>query len=308
MQATATRRNTRLTTFVGFIVMVLIWGSFPVATKIGIQHAPPLLLSSTRFTLAFVVLAVIIRLQRKRLWISAKQHWHIFVVSLFMVSIPSSIFFASTPYAPVSVLTLLWAPTPIFTVLFNIRGSGEAHGWRLFASLCVGAIGVLIVLVGHIPFWPGTTEHGLALASRGPTMIAELAVLSSSAIYGLGMRLAKQENNDIPVTVFTTWQSFYTAAFVALMSLIFERGYVFHPTLATFGVLLYLVIFCSCISFFLVFWLIRRIGAIRTAYSDFIIPGVTLILSYFLLGESLTLAKLGGFVLVMLGCVLVETS
>lgn len=53
-------------------------------------------------------------------------------------------------------------------------------------------------------------------------------------------------------------------------------------------------------------WLIRRIGAIRTAYGDFIIPGVTLLLSYLLLGESLTLAKVGGFVLVMLGCVLVE--
>ena len=57
--------------------------------------------------------------------------------------------------------------------------------------------------------------------------------------------------------------------------------------------------------FFLTFWLIRRIGAIRTAYGDFIIPGVTLVLSYLLLGESLTPAKIGGFALVMVGCALI---
>jgi drug/metabolite transporter (DMT)-like permease len=54
------------------------------------------------------------------------------------------------------------------------------------------------------------------------------------------------------------------------------------------------------------FWLIRHIGAIRTAYGAFIIPGVTLILSYFLLGESLALAKITGLALVILGVILVE--
>nr|HET6901078.1 EamA family transporter [Ktedonobacteraceae bacterium] len=55
-----------------------------------------------------------------------------------------------------------------------------------------------------------------------------------------------------------------------------------------------------------VFWLIRRIGVIRIGYSDFIIPAVTLMLSFLILGESLTWAKVGGMVLVLLGVVLVE--
>jgi drug/metabolite transporter (DMT)-like permease len=88
-------------------------------------------------------------------------------------------------------------------------------------------------------------------------------------------------------------------------SLIFEHGYLLQPTWTTFTALLYLVVFCSCLSFFLTFWHIRRIGAMRTAYGDFIIPGVTLVLSYLLLGESLTPAKIGGFVLVMVGCALI---
>ena len=294
--------NPHTTTLLGFICMVLIWGSFPVVAKIGVENAPPLMLSSIRFLLAGGVMAIAASLQRKRMWIKLRQHWQIFIVSLFMVGIPSCVFFAAAPYASIGVLTLMWATSPIFTSICNVGGTGEVRGWRLLVSLVIGAIGILVVLTGGIPFLTGT----FVFASRGSALIAELAVLASAAVYGFGMWLAKRNNNDVPVTVFTGWQVFYTGVFVGIISLFVERGQVFHVTLTTASVLLYLVIFCSCISFFLTFWLIRRIGAIRTSYSDFIIPGVTLLLSYLFLGESLTLAKVGGFVLVMVGCVLVE--
>ena len=74
------------------------------------------------------------------------------------------------------------------------------------------------------------------------------------------------------------------------MSLIFERGHISSLTWVTLDVLIYLT-----------FWLIRRIGTIRTVYSGF------LILSFLILGEDLSPAKLGGLVLVVLGVILVET-
>jgi len=286
--------------------MVLLWGSFPVAAKIGTEHTPPLLLSSARFLLAFCLMVLIVFIQRKKLWLTPRQHWQIFLVSLFMVGIPASLFFASLPYAPVGVLTLMWATTPIFTALFNVKGAGEVRGWRLLVSLLIGAVGIAIVLIGHIPFWPGDPGNTLVFASGGMALLSELAVLASAVVYGFGLRLAKYSSPDVPVTIFTTWQVFYSGAFIGLLGLIFEWNSPFQPSWTSLAVLLYLAIFCSCLTFFLMFWLIRRIGAIRTAYSDFIIPGVTLALSYFLLGESITLAKIGGFVLVMLGCVLVE--
>jgi drug/metabolite transporter (DMT)-like permease len=300
---TTTQQYTRLATLLGFLAMVLIWGSFPVAVKIGVQHAPPLLFSGVRFLLAFLIMAVVAWIQREQLWLTRKQHIQILCMSLLMVGIPSSIFFAATPYAPVGVLTLMWATTPIYTALFNMRGVGEVRGWRLLVSLVIGFIGILIVLLGHIPFWPGTADTGFA--SSGSALIAELAVLASAVIYGFGIGLAKRSSPEVSTTVLTAWQVFYSGAFILAMSLIFEHGYRLQPTWTTLTALLYLVVFCSCISFFLTFWLIRRIGAIRTAYADFIIPGVTLVLSYFLLGESLTPAKIGGFVLVMVGCALI---
>lgn len=298
----ATQRRDRFMISIAFVFMILVWGSFPVAAKLGVEHAPPLLLSAVRFLLAFVVMLGIAILQRKRLGISWRHHLQVLIISTLMVGIPGSIFFAATPYAPVGVLTVMWSTTPIFTALFTVREAGEVHGWRLALSLCVGLLGVLIVLLGRLPFLPGT----ILFSGRGPALIGELAVLASSVIYGLGIRAARRSNPDMPVVVLTTWQLFYSGLFLLAMSLIFERdqGLPFDPL--TIGVLFYLVIFCSCITFLLTFWLIRRIGAIRTAYADFITPGVTLILSYFIVGEELTLAKFAGLALVILGVVLVQ--
>jgi drug/metabolite transporter (DMT)-like permease len=297
-----TQRNSSLLILFNYIAMVLIWGSFPVAAKIGVQHAPPLLLSGVRFCIAFAIMAPLALIQGKKLLITRQQHLQVFLISLLMVAIPSSIFFISTLYAPVGVLTIMWATTPIFTAIFTVRDAGEVRGWKLVGSLTLGVTGVLIVLLGHIPFLPGSQ----LFAASGSALIAELAVLGSAIIYGLGIRMAKHSDPELPVMVLTTWQLFYCGVFLLALTFVLERGYTFHPTLTTFGVLFYLAVFCSCISFFLTFWLIRRIGAIRTAYADFIIPGVTLILSYILLSESLTFTKIAGLALVILGVVLVE--
>ncbi len=293
MQLTMRRGSTIIV--LNYVLMVLIWGSFPVAAKIGVQHAPPLLLSGMRFALAFLFMAPFAYWQSKKLWITWRQHAQVLLISLLMVGIPSSIFFVATPYAPVSILTIMWSTTPIFTALFAMRDTGEVRGWKLFASLLIGLLGVLIVLLGRIPLLPGSGSGAAPLFASSTALIAEVAVLASASIYGYGIRMARRNSPDIPVTVMTAWQIFYCALFLLALSLIFERGALF-----------YLAIFCSCISFFLTFWLIRRIGAIRTAYSDFIIPGVTLILSYFFVGESLTIAKVIGLGLVILGVVLVQ--
>jgi drug/metabolite transporter (DMT)-like permease len=300
-----TQRKNGLIVVINYALMVLVWGSFPVAAKIGVQHAPPLLLSGMRFTLAFLIMAPFAYMQSKKLWITWRQHGRVLLISLLMVGIPGSIFFAATPHAPVGVLTIMWSTTPIFTALFAMRDTGEVRGWKLLVSLLIGLFGVLIVLLGHFPFLPGS-GGGPLFASSGIALLFELAVLASASIYGYGIRMARHNSPDIPVTVMTAWQIFYCALFLLAMSLVFERGASFQPTLVTFGALFYLAVFCSCISFFLTFWLIRRIGAIRTAYGDFVIPGITLILSYLFVGESLTVAKVIGLGFVILGVVLVQ--
>src|SRR5260370_8405704 len=103
-----TQRKNGLIVVINYVLMVLIWGSFPVAAKIGVQHAPPLLLSGMRFTLAFLIMAPFAYVQSKKLWITWRQHGRVLLISLLMVGIPGSIFFAATPHPPLSRPTLIY--------------------------------------------------------------------------------------------------------------------------------------------------------------------------------------------------------
>ncbi|HTK05619.1 MAG TPA: DMT family transporter [Ktedonobacteraceae bacterium] len=302
--------SSRLITLIVFIVYVVVWGYFPIVVKIGTQHTPPLLFAGTRFLLASGVLAVVVWIGRGKLRLTSEQHWRIFLSALVLVGIPASIYFLAAPYVQASVIILMWAPTPIFTTLFMMgSASGEARGWRLIVSLVAGLAGVFIVLMGGIPFLPGMGNDTFHFASGGITLLSELAVLGSSVIYGLGMRLTKSINSsNIPLLTFTTWQLFYSGVSMTVLSLIVEHNFSIQLSWVTLWSFLFIVLIVTCMGYFLTFWLMRRIGAIRTAYVDFLSPGVTIVLSYFLLNESLTPAKVAGFLLVVLGCMLASIS
>src|SRR5260370_8366093 len=197
-----TQRKNGLIVVINYVLMVLVWGSFPVAAKIGVQHAPPLLLSGMRFTLAFLIMAPFAYVESKKLWITWRQHGRVLVIGLLMVGIPGSIFFAATPHAPVGVLTIMWSTTPIFTALFALRDTGEVRGWKLLVSLLIGSFGVLIVLLGRFPFLPGS-GGGPLFASSGLALLFELAVLASASLFWFSIRLSRRHTPHMPPTVIT---------------------------------------------------------------------------------------------------------
>ncbi len=61
-----TTRKRSVVVIVNYVLMVLLWGSFPVAAKIGVEHAPPLLISGLRFSIAFLIMVPLAYWQNKK--------------------------------------------------------------------------------------------------------------------------------------------------------------------------------------------------------------------------------------------------
>jgi drug/metabolite transporter (DMT)-like permease len=296
----------------GFCLLVIFWGLFPIAMKLGVQDAPPFFLSSLRLAVATCVMTTMPRWKagsaRKLTRLTWRNHRHMFCIGVFMAGVPTGIFALAAQHAPAGTLSVLWATLPIFTALFAPRNAHEVRGWRLVASMLMGAIGVLIVLTGYFPFLSGPhtiSNINFSLVWNNLASMSELLVLGSAILSALAIHMARRCMAEIPITQLTTWQVFYGCLFLILMSLIFERNQWSHMTWRALGIVFYAGIICGCGCNLLTFWLVRRIGAVRTAYSDFIVPAVTLVLSHFLLGESITLVKLGGLVLVLLGAAII---
>lgn len=224
--------------------------------------------------------------------------WILLWLSFLTVSFSNAAFFWAIQYAPAGTLSTIWATAPIFTTLFNNGASNEARGWRLILSLAIGLGGVGLGLVFLDKLGVGS---GVALA-------ADSAVLAAAAVYGLGMRVAKTALDALPVLQLSAWQLLLGGLMVATASALFERGQPVHWTPLSVGILLYMITITGSLASLLTFWLIKRIGAIRTTYNSFLVPGLALFLGHMLLGEPITLPKVAGMVLVICGLALVGRS
>jgi drug/metabolite transporter (DMT)-like permease len=90
-------------------------------------------------------------------------------------------------YVGLSQSQAIFASGPIFVALLSVPLLGEKVGWRRWTAICIGLIGVLLIL---------SPQSG----SFNPMMILPLICAVSGAFYGILTRLVSR--SDAPVTSF----------------------------------------------------------------------------------------------------------
>lgn len=115
--------------------MTLIWGSFSIAVKIGVQGIPPFLLAGARFCLAAALLFALISIRREPFFLPRRRFPSVLLLALLIIGIPSACFFWAAQYGAAGTLSTIWATSPIFTALVANPTKDEARGWRVVLSL-----------------------------------------------------------------------------------------------------------------------------------------------------------------------------
>ncbi len=282
-------------TILGFSLLTLIWGSFSIAVKVGVAGVPPFLLAGMRFCLAGVTLFALLLARRERLTLPRRRFPGVLLLSMLIIGVPSACFFWASQYAPAGTLSTIWATSPIFTALVTMSARNEVRGWRVALSMVIGLCGVALVFIDKLG------------VGAGQALIAEGAVLGAAAFYGVGMRVAKS-TADLPILPLTAWELLLGGLILSTVSLLFERGQPVHWSTLNVSILLYLAMMAGCVTYWLTFWLIQRIGAVRTSYNSFLVPGIALALANLLLGEPITIPKVVGMALVVGGLALIVRS
>src|SRR2546429_955549 len=91
---------------IAFCLFVLFWGLFPVAIKLGVQDAPPLLLSSMRCGIATCTMLIVNKLiLGQRLRITWKQYRTVFVIGILISGVSTGVFAVAARFAPAGVLS-----------------------------------------------------------------------------------------------------------------------------------------------------------------------------------------------------------
>lgn len=202
--------------------------------------------------------------------------------------------FVTSALAAIVFSSMLWMNIINARIFFGVRLSP-----RLYLGALLGIIGIVAVFapeIGAVSFEDGVLV-GCLLALAGALM-ASLGNMASQAA----------QKYKLPVLQSNAWSMLYGGAFTGVIALALGRDFNIDTSPNYIISMAYLVVFGSVIAFGTYLTLLGRIGAHRAGYATVMFPVVALIVSMLFEGLIPQLSTVFGFVLVLVGNLLVLTG
>jgi drug/metabolite transporter (DMT)-like permease len=268
-------------------VFILLWSSAFIVGAIGVDAAPPLLLTFFRFVLAGLILGGF-ALAVRAPWPRGRQLGHVMVAGLLFQAVQfGALYTALSMGLPAAVVALVQGLNPVLIALLAGRFLGERVSARQWLGFGLGTLGVV-----------------LAVADPGRLSVPAL-VLSVVGLLGLSLGTVYQKRyvQKVDLRTGTAVQFLVSAPFIGFGSLLFETPHVnaWGPFV---GTLAWMVFVNSIGVFTLLNLMLRRSSASKVGTLFFLTPAATAVLAWILLDQSLRPAALAGIAIGGIGVLL----
>lgn len=263
--------------------MCAIWGTTWLAIRLSLHYVPPMSGVGIRFVLAGLVMLGIGTFARIR----ERPPWNVvLILAITLFGLNYVLNYVAETHVSSGLTAVLFGTLPFFTFLFGHWMLDEPATPRMWAGSILAFVGVgVISLVGGIS---GSVWY----------MLAAVGAACSAAFANV---YAKRHSHYDPLATLPP-AMLIAGTGVLLLGLAFE-----HPSLSrasapqSIGLLLYMAIGGSAVTFFINMWLLQRISASVVALSALIIPVIAVIVGIALGGESFSGRDLIGGALVLAG-------
>ena len=279
------------------LVAVCLWGLAPVATRAVVGHLAPLPLLLIRLAVASLVLLpwawpVFRRLRRR----SAGRLVAAGLLGLVGYNLPVT---AGLRWLPAATAGLLLATEPVWVMLLGRLFLGERGGVRQWLGSAAALAGVA-VLAGPGAVGGAVGGH-LALAGTGLVLAGTL----SFAAYTIAMRPLSVELGAVPATASSTVVG--SAGYLAAAGTLPGAGLA-HLGPAAWAELAFLALGSTVAG--LLLWNVAVLAGdiTRVSLLLYLEPVVSVLGAVAFLGERVTLAMIGGGLLILAGVAVASTG
>jgi drug/metabolite transporter (DMT)-like permease len=290
-------QGTRLKAILTGLLVTFLWSTSFVLIKLGLRaQLPALTFAGLRYSLAFLCLVPFVLLDPKQRIALAKldrREWAgLVVLGLVLYTLTQGSGFVSLAYLPAASLSLLLNLTPIVVGLVSGRLIQErTSGWHWLGIAAAAAGSFLYFLPLNLT---GSSRIGLAAAFLG------LAANSAAVLLGRGInRIGKLS----PLVV--TFASMGTGGVLLLAAGLLVQGLGVLGWM-DWGIIAWLAVVNTALAFTLWNQTLRTLGAVESSVLNGLMLPQIAVLSWFLLGETLTVKEIAGLALAATGVLLVQ--
>jgi drug/metabolite transporter (DMT)-like permease len=265
---------------------VLLWSSGYPAASVALSHGAPFTLLAARFLVAGLLCAAIAVTSRAA-WPRGRAAWHSAVVGALTLALQFGPLYAAVARGVnVGVVALIIGTMPIVTALMGLS-FGEKVRPLQWLGFAIGFAGVALAVGEGIG-----GGHGAPLAAYLAVLLGLLGV-SVGTVYQKRLGLSVDVRSGLAIQNLT--------AAALLLPLAGYEGLRLDGSAALGASLGWLIVVNSLGGFALFFVLLRRGAVSQVAALFFLMPPVTAVLDYLVLGDALTAQKLAGVLVAAFG-------
>ncbi len=288
-----TRRTAAL-----FVVSAVLFGGTFVAAKVGLAYLPPLFFVAVRFDLGAIVLLAFaaVTLSREELRPrTAGDIVGIIATGVIVIGLTNALLFVGQQYVTSAVAAVVFSLNPILTPVFAALLLSEGRlPVRGAVGMGLGLLGVVLV-----------TDPGSAALLGGGLGVPLL--FAGAVMSALGAVMIRRADATLSSTARTVWGVPLAAILSHGLSYAAGESIVglSLPPIAL-AALLYVGVGSGAVAYLTYFALIDEAGATEANLLFYFVPVVSAIGGFVLLGETLSLGAILGFVVIFAGFLLVS--
>ena len=278
-------------TFFALLVVTttgLMGSSFAVG-KMGLNYISPLLLVGIRFTLAGLLMALIVLLLKRSHPKKLSDWLKMLVIGIFQTTMVMGPIFLSLRTITAGESSILTFTNPLLVVIFGTFFMGMKYTPAQWLGVLVGFLGVFITLGASLDI----RETGTLLG------------LLSAVSWAIATLFLKKWGSTFDTWVLTAYQMFFGGLLLLFGSLLFEQAHIaFNP--ASIFIIGWLAVVASIVQFAIWFFLLEKGDPGKVSAFLFLAPFFGVIFGWLLLNEQLHISTLIGGGLILVGIFLVN--
>ena len=276
------------------ILIAIIWALNFSVVKVSLQEIDSLSFNALRYILAAGLLAYTAQARGYSLKVDREDFWPLIGIALVGNVLYQLFFIIGVDYTYSANAAVILGTIPVWVALLSHLFTDEKLTRYKSIGIGLAFTGIVLIVTG--------SKAGISIASK--TFLGDMIILCAAISWGVYTILAKRFLKKYPSTQFTGVMSIVGMVFlliIALPNLLYVNwtgislkgwGGIFYSGLLSIGIA-YLIWNNS----------VSKIGAVRTAAYQNLVPVLGLIFGVVLLQEALTIQQYTGSALVIVGII-----
>lgn len=302
---TSSAGRMRLGVLVAYFLIYVVWGSTYYFIGVALKGLPPFLLGAFRFTLAGLILLVVCRLRRERVF-DGNLVKKSAVSGIVLLFIDMAVVMLAQRYVSSSLVAIIASSTAIWIMAFDVpMWRKNFRSPATVAGITIGFLGVVMLYIEQFAF-DGARSNGHPHSEYGV-----LLLIFGCVSWALGTLYAKYRSSgaeEVNAFAGSAWQMLFASGAFWVFALIggdlAETDLGAVPASAWYS-LAYLVILGSIMAYSAYVWLLKVRPATEVATHAYVNPFVAVFCGTVLGGEHVTWVQMAGLGVILLSVMLV---